>query len=74
MSQIAITCDSFNFLVLVNDNIEMRAKQTQKNNQYFAVLDQELEESLSLLLEMELNYHIQIEKMKRELEQMRESI
>ena len=58
-------------MVLVNDNIEMRAKQTQKNNQYFAVLDQELEESLSLLLEMELNYHIQIEKMKRELEQMR---
>jgi len=49
---------SFNFLVLVNDNIELRAKQTQKNNQFFAVLDQELEESLALLIEMELNYHI----------------
>lgn len=58
-------------MVLVNDNIELRAKQTQKNNQYFPVLDQELEESLALLIEMELNYHIQVERMKRELEQMR---
>jgi len=30
-----------------------------------------LEEQLALLIEMELNFHIQIEKIKREIEQIR---
>ena len=62
---------SFNYIVLVNDNMELRAKQIQKNNSYQQALDEELEELLAILFEMELNFHIQIERMKRELEQMR---
>eukprot|EP00347_Sterkiella_histriomuscorum_P005006 403358261 len=61
----------FNYLILPNDNLTLRAKATQQNNQFQQELNSELEEKLVELVYNELCYHIQTEKIKRELEQMR---
>jgi len=54
-----LTFTDFNYIVLVNDNMLLRAKETQRNNKYTYDLDKKVEENLCKLLMLELDFHLQ---------------
>lgn len=47
----SINTFSFNFIVLVNDDLKLRARATQRPNQFTNVLEPEVEKTLADLLE-----------------------